>query len=131
MHKFSISKRYGQLFEVVITDVSHYSERIVFPQFRVPLVFRTDASARLIAKQINDHFNNENSEADLVSLSIDDAVVANLPQNIIEEVLSTWNAQAIYLGDITIKHPIYNSDVNNDAYGKLLRKIYRQAVTVR
>lgn len=125
MHKFVISKRYGKLFEVLVIESTVHGENIVFPANEMPLVFRTDASARKIGSKICQHFSSRSSKSNTHTLLIDNNPVVSLPNALLEEIVEVWKSQSISLGKVEIT----DKEVSQEhCCETLLKAIYDQAI---
>ena len=125
MHKFVISKRYGKLFEVLVIESTIHGEDIVFPANEMPLVFRTDASARKIGAKICQHFSSGSSKSNTHTLLIDNNPVVSLPKALLEEVVEVWKSQSVSLGKVEITDKEVSQEHCSET---LLKAIYDQAI---
>ena len=125
MHKFIISKRYGKLFEVLIIESTIYGENIVFPANEMPLVFRTDASARKIGAKICEHFSSSAYNSNHQTLLIDNNPVVSLPKALLEEIVEVWKSQSVSLGRVEITNKKISQEHCTES---LLKAIYNQAI---
>ncbi len=101
MYSVKVSKRYGSLYTLNVTQNDGLGDNIVFPQGPYPLVFRTDASARNLGKLIKNYFDSGVMKAH-ESLYIDGEYICTLPSSARVQLLKYWNDQGISLGAIVV-----------------------------
>ncbi|MBU2895655.1 hypothetical protein [Vibrio hepatarius] len=127
MHKMKVSRRYGNLFVASVIHIDSFGERKVFPQSKIPIVFRTDATARMIAKmalkaEVSD------SEQEKLSLFVEGCLVCSSTKEVLEEVVSLWKKQSVSIGVVEIKNEVVQK--HNDEAGSdiVLKAIYRNGI---
>lgn len=127
MHKVKVSRRYGNLFVASVIQIDSFGERQVFPQSKIPIVFRTDATARMVAKMALEAavFNGEQEKH---FLFVGDCLVCSSTMEVLEEIVSLWKRQSVSLGGVEIKNKIdqkHNYEAGSDI---VLKAIYRNGI---
>lgn len=127
MHKVKVSRRYGNLFVASVIQIDSFGERQVFPQSKIPIVFRTDATARMVAKMALEAAVS-NGEQEKHFLFVEDCLVCSSTKEVLEEIVSLWKRQSVSLGVVEIKNEVdqkHNYEAGTDI---VLKAIYRNGI---
>ncbi|HHJ3076276.1 TPA: hypothetical protein ACPVZG_000027 [Vibrio parahaemolyticus] len=127
MHKVKVSRRYGNLFVASVIQIDSFGERQIFPQSKIPIVFRTDATARMVAKMALEAAVS-NGEQEKHFLFVEGCLVCSSAKEVLEEIVSLWKRQGVSLGAVEIKNEVdqkHNYEAGTDI---VLKAIYRNGI---
>lgn len=94
MYKYRISKRFSNFFCIELTSESIFEgESKAWCLGDTPILFRTDASSRAVARKACDDLNNERVDHTLW-VNNHPAICASKPT--LESIVSEWKKQDIY-----------------------------------
>ncbi|KDM90939.1 hypothetical protein EA58_14380 [Photobacterium galatheae] len=128
MHKVKVSHRYGHLFVSSVVRQDCFDEVQVFPQSAIPLVFRTDASARTIGKMVASEIES-GDEISEHSLVVDGCYLCSASKPVIEKIVHYWRKQSICLGEIVIVKGGQPEAQSTSESKALLQAIYEQCIS--
>ncbi|ELP5902223.1 hypothetical protein QTV49_004246 [Vibrio vulnificus] len=127
MHKVKVSRRYGNLFVASVIRIDSFGERQVFPQSKIPIVFRTDATARAVAKMALEATVYK-SDQEKYFLFVEGCLVCSSAKVVLEEIVSLWQRQSINLGSVEIKNQVDQKHNFNSGSDIVLKAIYRNGI---
>lgn len=127
MHKVKVSRRYGNLFVASVLEIDSFGEKQIFPQSKIPLVFRTDATARMVAKMAMEAQFSQNIVKDY-SLFAEGCFVCSSTKEVVEEIMTLWEKQNISLGFVEIKRGEVVKHNEGSKSDIVLQAIYRNCV---
>ena len=105
MHLVKVSQRYGDLFVLRVIKKDNFEEVVVFPQGKIPLVFKTDSSARMVAKK---YLSSKVDDA--YSLVVGGCLLCVANKDILDLILKYWKNQGIKLSSTEIVLGVKNEN---------------------
>lgn len=94
MFTYRISKRFSNFFLIELTSESIYEgQSKAWCLGETPILFRTDASSRAIAKKVCEDLNNETADH---TLWVNDQPALCASKPVLESVVREWKRQCIY-----------------------------------
>ncbi|MCY9861082.1 hypothetical protein OTK49_00865 [Vibrio coralliirubri] len=129
MYQVRVSQRYGQLFVSAVFEKDTFGEKQLFPQCGLPLVFRTDASARNVAKLYIDTFaTSDNLDEELV-LRVNGVSICHGKGELLRMISGYWSKQSINIGEVTLTPQKEKPEViDTELAAPILQAIYNQCL---
>ena len=128
MYLIKVSKRYGNLFVLQIIKKDNFEEVVIFPQGRIPLVFKTDCSARMIARK---HLSIKESAR--VSLVVGGCFVCSSDKLVIDLIVKYWKKQGVKLSLIEVFDGSEEKKRTNtsELEASVLNDIFNQCIQIK
>ena len=129
MYQVRVSQRYGQLFVLAVFEKDIFGEKQVFPQCGLPLVFRTDASARNVAKLYIESVTTKKYQGDILVLRVDGVPVCYGNKVLLDMISKYWCKQSVQIGSVSTERENESPEIVDSASAApILQAIYNQCL---
>lgn len=129
MYQVRVSQRYGQLFVSTVFEKDTFGEKQVFPQCGLPLVFRTDASARNVAKCYVECVTTKKYQGVDFVLKVDGISVCHGKKVLLDMITAYWGKQSMHIGAVSIEQEVESPELVDSAISApILQAIYNQCL---
>lgn len=120
MKECRVSRRYRSLFKIEVFETGIIGKELILRDW-IPLLFKTDFSARSVVKLLQSDWNNNNNKH---LLSIDQQPVIMASEKTLNTIKAHWAEQSIEFGEATIKEtPLFPDVIDEVKRSEIIERI--------